>query len=250
MPDNCCDHVDELRGSIRCATLQPVHRFALVIALVTALFATACSGDDNAGGQRTLPTARPAPTIAGRVVDGFAPGVDDRVAIIGVSATQTLSMRALPGVEQPVVTEVPSTARDLFGFGEAFETPDGRLWWLVRYGNAQGWIEPGAAYLGAPNDVSVRVAGTLATTTYPTMEALVQDVGSQYGSDYIVVGTTPISANGETITTIDVLSNGDDALAGDRIVIIANANSDEFRLTEAREIPLCARGIDDAGICV
>lgn len=159
-------------------------------------------------------------------------------------------MRALPGVDQPVVVEIPSTARDLFGFGEAFETPDGRLWWLVRFGNSQGWIEPGAAYLGAAEDVSVRVAGTLAASTFPTMELLVADVGGQYASDYVVIGTTPESANGEIIATLDILTGGDDAVAGQRVIVIANASGGEYRLTEAREIPLCSRGIDDDGLCI
>lgn len=257
MPDNCNEHGDELRGSIRCATLQAVRplapssfrRICLTCVLVLALVASACSGDDNNVGERGLSGPRPAPTIAGRVVDGFAPGIDDRVAIVGVASDETLPMRVLPGVDQAILTEIPPTAVDLFGFGQAIETEDdNRLWWLVRYGDAQGWIEPGAAYLGAPEDISVAVAGQLENTSYDSIEELVQDVQRQFDGS-VLVGTSEETDAGDIAATIDSLGSSDDALAGERIIINANSATGSYRLTGAQRVPLCARGVNDSGLC-
>ena len=261
MPDNCNEHVDELRGSIRCATLQavrplapfpsasPFRRIALAIIAVVSLFAAACSGDDDNIGERGLSGPQPAPTIAGRVVDGFAPGVDDRVAIIGVSSGETLPMQALPGPEQPIIAELPPTASDLFGFGQAIETPDGDLWWLVRYGDAQGWIQPGAAYLGAGEDISVEVAGRLERTSYDSMDDLIDDVQSQFGDDAVIVGITEETDVGDIAATIDALGAEDDSLVGDRYIVTANSATGSYRLTGAQRVPLCARGVNASGIC-
>ena len=213
-----------------------------------ALFATACSGDDDNSGQRGLGGAQPAPTLPGQAVDGFAPGVDDRVAIIGVASGETLSMRVLPGEGQAVVAEIPATADELFGFGQAFETPDGPLWWLVRFGDAQGWIQPGAAYLGAADDISVTVSGRLERTSYESMDALVAEVQGQFEGS-VLVGTSDAADGDELTATIDALVSGDDSVAGERVVITAAAEDDGYRLTAAQRIPLCARGVDDSGTC-
>lgn len=262
MPDNCNEHGDELRGSIRCATLQAVRPLALrfptsspltrsfaLLLLAIALLASACSGDDDNIGERGISGGQPAPTLPGRTIEGFAPGVDDRVAIIGVRDGETLSMRVLPGGEQAIVAEIPATADDLFGFGQAFETPDEQLWWLVRYGDAQGWIQPGAAYLGAPQDISVSVAGRLERTSYDTMEALVDDAQRQFGDDAIIVTITDESDVGDISATIDSLGSDDDTLAGERIIVTANSATGSYRLTGAQQVPLCARGVNDSGIC-
>jgi len=218
----------------------------LVLALAGLLFAAGCSGDDD-GTDRVLPTPRPAPTVAGQSVDGFAPGLEDRVAIIGVERGGSAPMRALPGIDQPVIAEIPPTANNLFGFGEAFQTPDLRLWWLVRYESAQGWIEPGAAYLGASEDVSVRVAGTLSSTNYPTFGALIAEVETQYGNT-VIVDITPESESGAVLATVDAL-DGDAIRVGSRVVLTGQSSDSGYQLVAAIEFALCGRGVDEAGAC-
>ncbi len=270
MPDNCYEHNDELRGSIRCATLQAVRplaprisdrssfgfsarsvRRALgVLLTIVALLASGCGGDDDNAGERGISGQRPAPTLPGQAIDGFAPGVDDRVAIVGIASGETLPMRVLPGRDQAIVAEIPSSAQDLFGFGQAFETPDEQLWWLVRYGDAQGWIEPGAAYLGSPEDISVSVAGRLERTSYDSIEDLVSDVQRQFGDDAVLVTITDESSVGDVAATIDSLGSDDDSLVGERIIVTANSATGSYRLTGAQRVPLCARGVNNSGICL
>jgi len=221
----------------------------VALTLVLALVASACSGDDDNIGERGLSGPQPAPTLEGQVVDGFAPGVDDRVAIIGGGSDETLPMRVLPGEDQAIVVEIPPTATDLFGFGQAFETPDGQLWWLVRYEESQGWIEPGAAYLGAAEDISVSVAGRLENTNYDSMEELVEDVQSQFDGS-VIVSTTTETDVGDISATIDSLSADDDSVAGQRIIVTANSATGSYRLTGAQSVPLCVRGVNNSGICL
>lgn len=224
------------------------HTLALLL-LTTALVASACSGDGIGRGERTVGDGpQAAPTVAGQVVDGFAPGVNDRVAIIGLQAGETLPMRIFPGTDRAIAAEIPAGTDDLFGFGEAFETPDGRLWWLVQWDEAQGWIEPGAAYLGAANDVSVVVAGSLQSTTYDSPESLVREAAARFG-EFVIVDAGTLAESGEIVAVVDSLTSESEAQRGERLVLTMSPGSGSHRLTSAEILPLCARGLNDDGSC-
>lgn len=223
-------------------------RVFTICLLSLVLLAGACS-DDTASGERVVPTPEAGAELEAQEIDGFAPGIDDRVAIVGIAAGQTLSVHALPGANQPIIAEIPSTATDLFGYGETSETPDGRQWWLIRYEDAQGWIEPGAAYLGGPVDISVGIAGRLSNTTYDDPNTLLAEVRSLLGGELVTVFQGP-AIDGPATTILDELTDGDDSVRGRRITLTLIGEGGSFRLSEVQEQALCARGVDDSGLCV
>lgn len=264
MPDNCYEHGCELRGSTCCATLPPVlpmtrpvrpRPAALPTALISAmlaiaLLASACSGDGIGAGERSVGEggAQAADAIPGRTVDGFAPGVEDRVAVIGISDGESLEMRAFPGSDQPIVAQIPSNADDLFGFGLAHESPDGSLWWQIRYADAQGWIQPGAAYLGASTDASAIVAGTLSNSTYGSVEELVTEAAERYDDAVIVDAGSPNDA-GEIQAIIDSITTSSEFQRGERLQLTITPSAGNHRLISAEIVPLCARGLADDRSC-
>ena len=216
-------------------------RFVAVTTLI-ALVAAACSDDSTSG---ELTPARPGAEVAGNVVTSFAPEGSERVSVIGLSQGETLPLYAMPGTL--VVAQIPSTADDLFGFGESFQTEDGRLWWLVRWENEQGWIVPGAAFVSPPDDVSARIAGSLANSRYDSVDTLLAEVAVIYGSaDFALVSQSRPDASGAVTSVIDVLRD-DLVIAGQRVEIIT-VDEGGVRLTAANQSWLCNRGIDD-GAC-
>ena len=213
------------------------------IATLIALAATACS-DDSASGELT--PARPGDEIPGSVVSSFAPEGTERVAVIGLSQGETLPLYAMPGTL--VVAEIPSTADDLFGFGESFQTDDGQLWWLVRWESEQGWIVPGAAFVSPTDDVSARIAGSLENSRYDSLDALLNEVAVIYGNaDFALVSQSQPDGAGSVTSVIDVLRD-DLVIAGQRVEVITVDDGDGVRLTAANQSWLCNRGIAD-GAC-
>ena len=226
-----------------------MHRFGLIIAVLSLFAVVACS-DDAVTGERGLesPTAAPADPIAGEMTDGFAPNVDDRVAVVGVAVGGNLPMRVFPGLDQPVVARIPGTEGELYGFGQTFETEDGRTWWLVRWENSQGWIEPGAAYLGATADISVTIAGNLPASSFVSAAAVLDAVLLQLPPNPIIVEQLVDTTSGTATTTIDLLEPTE-TQRGRRVIITAAGADASWRLQSVQQIPLCTRGVDDAGTC-
>ena len=50
-----------------------------------------------------------------------------------------LTIRERPDVEAPAVGEIPWNGRRIRGFGCTTDTPSGRTWCRVKYGNTVGW---------------------------------------------------------------------------------------------------------------
>lgn len=231
--------------------LRLIRGIALALGLALIVFASAACSDDAIEAERAVipPTPRPAAPIPGEMVDdGFAPTIDDEVAVVGVAIGGYLPMRVFPGIDQNVVAEIPPTADDIYGFGETFETDDGRQWWMVRWENSQGWIEPGAAYLGSPQDISVTVAGTLPASVFASNAELVDAVLAQFPPNPIIVDQTVDTANGTSTTLVDLMAQSESQL-GRRLVIDTAGSGSEWRLTGVAEVPLCRRGLSPEGAC-
>lgn len=244
------------------------------VLVVLTLASAACSGSDGQDSSTPIvddseepaaadpspeplglnPAPRPAPTVPGQSVDSFDRASAGDIAIIGVSPANSLPMYALPGEQNPIVGEVAGDADDVVGLGEAFVDDDGELWWLLQSGGAQGWIKPGAAFLGARSDVTAEF-GTLVGASVEDLAQAVADniVASDGPFDSVVLIEAAEITNGfEGTATIDVVGLGDDALAGYRLLVDGSANAtqgDEYALTGVTRILLCSRGLTPDGLC-
>lgn len=226
-----------------------MHLLRVITVAMAVLLISACGGGIT--GERSgieAPTARPVAEVAGQMTDGFAPDVDDRVAVVGVAVGGHLVMRTFPGVDQAVVARIPPAELDLFGFGQTFETEDDRTWWLVRWQDKQGWIEPGAAYLSSPEDISVQVAGTLSSSSYATQTELVGAVLGQFAPNPIIVEDLVDANSGTSSTTVDLIDVSEQR-RGERLVISGAGSDGDWRIAGVQRISLCRRGLTEDGGC-
>jgi len=226
--------------------------------VVLALFASACSGDDATSSVGTLAvaTAIPAVPLEGDSIDGFAPDFDDGVVIVGYGVGDTIELRARPGVEQLVLAQIPGNAVELSGLGETFVTPDDRTWWFVRWQDTQGWIEPGAGYLGASTDITADATAGLTAATYESAIDIVLDVSAHLSAnesdEMVVVSTAPSTTGGASVTIADVLiadREPDERQLGQRLEITTTGADGNFSLQSVAQRPLCGRGLTDQGAC-
>lgn len=231
-----------------------MHRFRAIALLVLALVASACSDSSpTETGSLAVATAIPAATPEGERVDGFAPDFDQGVVIVGVSVGETLPLRLRPGVDQFVTAEIPGDAVGLTGLGETFVTPDDKTWWFVRWQDTQGWIEPGAAYLGAPSDVTAELSEAVGLPSYERTADIVNAVTEYFirrdGGESFVVAVDPSTTGGPSLTIADVLGDRSDGQVGERLAITTTGAEGTFSLVSVQHRPLCSEGLNDSGSC-
>ena len=212
---------------------------------------------------RVLPTPRPAATPAGQSINHFAPEPNDPIAVYGVAEGERLPMYALPGLQHLVVAEIPNTAEDVFGLGEAFQTEDGLIWWLMRWDRFQGWVLPGVAYRGLDTDITNQVidgsvAGppTAASMTDLALLVAEQFLTAEPSAEAVLVASTGDDIIGHTTVDrtaiVDVVGLGDDSVAGFRLLVSGDASAGQatqIELTSVHQISLCWRGVSPEGLC-
>lgn len=223
---------------------------------MTVLLGSACSSDEASDANRIVPTPQPAPTVAGQPIEAFAPESTDRVAVIGLAESTGLSMYALPGEDNPLLGEIPASAEGIFGLGEAYETEDGAVWWLVRWDSLQGWVQPGLAYFGATTDITDEITGS-ADLVASSIDQLAIMAAGQYASTMaqaqtVFVASAEVSDDFAGTAIIDIVGIGNDSLAGYRLRVSGDGavtNGTEFTLTSVQRVALCSRGASADGAC-
>lgn len=219
-----------------------------------ALVAVSCGAETISSGGELAPTPRPAPTVAGQVIEVDEPEVAAETVFVGISIDDVVEVRALPGLDQPLAGDVsPGTAVE--PMGQVFETEDGLVWWQVRAGTIQGWIQPSIAYRGPAVDMTDDVLADLdAAVTFGSAEDASAEIAqmmaeAEGASRVVVVNKTEIEGTGSTTITTDLLGLQDDSVLGYR-VIIAAAGSSGWRPASVIRAPLCARGVTPDGLCL
>lgn len=204
-------------------------------------------------GDKERATTQPAPTIPGEVVEIEPQEVDAQVVLIGVSAGQQVAVHALPGLDQPLAGEVPP-GTPIEPLDNAFETDDGLIWWQVRAGDIQGWIQPNVAYQGPAEDITERVRELTAGEPYPTSLVAATKIASlvanQEGADEIVVVTREETATRGATSTTDLLGLQDDSQAGIRLIITTKDEGDGWEPVSVFAFALCNRGVGTDGLCL
>jgi len=237
--------------TVRRAILFPCALFSVLFCLLAA----SCSGNDEAGsGRQVFPTARPAPTIAGEVVEAPAGSVGE-LQVIGASTQQSHEIRALPGDDKPLLGATAPGANIGF-FGDVFAAEDGVVWYRVAYESFQGWIKPQVGHQGPAMDVTEQAMAAIgATTSYPSAEALATAVGDVFASAVGAPETTLVSAvntDGTSLSTVivDILGLADDPQLGFRIEVSADGRTGQWLAESVLQSPLCARGVTPKGTCI
>lgn len=226
------------------------------ILLIVTMISTACGGGEAVqAGDRILPTPEPAPTVAGQVIEVPEPEFKAETVLIGISINETLELRALPGLDQPVSGEVPAGS-PIDVNGNAFETEDGVIWWEARSGNISGWMQPRIAYRGRVENITDSFGGQVGVT-YPSALALADEVARIVAADegaqeIITVASTEVAGQFSATVTVDILTNSDDSVAGERVIVTADGRATQgasWTLNQVLKSPLCHRGTNAAGTC-
>ncbi|HVH24326.1 MAG TPA: SH3 domain-containing protein [Pseudonocardia sp.] len=227
------------------------------IAVAAGLVLTACAGPSPTPGPPSpavaapepSPTARP-PALPGEPLDLY-PYQGAGLAVVGVAAADTLSLRSGPGTEFDVLAELAPLTDGLRATGHNRSLPDGSWWVEVQAAGRTGWVnarfvaQPGrvtdvTAELGRP----VRAASMIELATAVVAargpagdrpEATVVD-GPRAGDLYEVV--------------VDVLGLADDAQTGERLHLFAVHDGADYALRTVEATVLCVRGVSPDGACV
>jgi hypothetical protein len=194
----------------------------------------------------TEPTELPGEPF-GRAIGG------ETYHVVGVAFDDTLNVRIGPGPEFAVVAQLDPT-------GTAVATGEDRLvdsglWLRLDVNGTTGWANSRFLSLpGQTDDITsqVRDAWGGDEPAPETMEELAQLVAETRASDeppsrIVIVVEATVGDLGEI--TVDVLDLGDDAVAGERLVVFGEPIDGGFMLRTVERTILCDRGVDD-GLCV
>jgi len=223
----------------------------VILLTVLGLIAASCSAETVTSGGELPPTPEPAPTVAGIEIEVVEPEVPVEVVFVGISLQEIVEIRVKPGLEQPLVGDVPP-GTNIEKMSEEFQTPDGILWWQVRAGSLQGWIQPEVAYVGPSSDVTGDILADFDTSAvFPSAQesakVVARQVAADQGGNEVVIVRQTDAGNGSTVTA-DVFGFGDDKLLGFRLLIGSSSNTG-FQPVSVTQFPLCAQGVTTTGAC-
>jgi len=228
---------------------RSVRRVFIIFAAIVGLVAASCGADSVVA--VTDPTPVPAPTVAGRVIEVEPPEIRVETVLIGISSTDTIMLHALPGIDQPLAGDVPP-GTSIEPLNNAFETDDGLVWWQVRAGALNGWIQPSIAYRGPSDNITDQVVDAAAAqgpfeTAEDAARAVAAQVAPGLGAPEIVVVSANENASGTSVT-VDLLGLQDDSLLGYRLIVGTSGSA--WQPASVFQSKLCARGVTAEGLCL
>lgn len=221
-------------------------------AAATTTTAAATTTTSEPAAEATTTTTAPdaaTTTIAGTIV-AEGPATGDELIVVGIAFDDVLNVRALPGF----LNDVVDTVEPLGSVTATGVTRDlGRaLWTELDTGAATGWSNlTYLAYPGGDDDPTGAVVEALeGVPIAPTMEELglvvARSLASSDPQSLIAMAVAPV----DNQVTFDVIGLGDDAVAGYRLVVNGSETEEGFALVNVVRTSLCARGVDDDGLCV
>jgi hypothetical protein len=239
----------------------------LAVAVLAGLTLVAC-GDDGTDLGTTTPdsTTTTTTTIAETTTTDESSLPGERVeiypyegaalAVVGVAADDTLNVRAGPGVDFDVVTELPPLTDGIVATGHNRSLSEAGFWSEVTVEDRTGWVN--TAFVSQPGqtvDATTRLFPTpadrpQAATLAELADAVAAEVASTEPPSDIVIVSAPQSTDDGGEVIVDVIGLGDDSVAGERLHVFAMRNGDTFALRSVESTVLCARGVADGGLCV
>ncbi|MDH3294710.1 MAG: SH3 domain-containing protein [Acidimicrobiia bacterium] len=181
-----------------------------------------------------LPPAPPEP--AGQPVDG--PVQDgDVLSVFGVAHDDTLNVRARPGADQPVVSELAPTD-EVVATGRAWALSDS-IWYEVRTG--PGWVNSDyVAFAGDPLSLPGDEVDLRAKTVTELGQLFVDRMSRRSlprPPSRVVVSVAPT----DNEITYDLVGIGSDRTVGLRIQIMARSLDGDYAVDRIVETSFCAR---------
>lgn len=203
--------------------------------------------------------------------DDPRPGADGHltagvVGVVGVEGDDVLNVRAQPGADQPIIDRLAPLRLGLTYTG-AVRTVDGAPWPQIAFDGIEGWVNGRyVRAVGGTDDITAQVVAGDQEVTAPTMEDLAEEVVDRTGlSDgyeitwgpdrdpaiapeaqrRVVVSGGPAFGDVAEIT-LDVIDLFDDAVAAQRLAIVARpADDGSVTLLAVERTQFCWRGGGD-----
>jgi hypothetical protein len=267
-------------------TIARAARRTTTLAIVAAVLVAGCDGgDDDDVATDTTPSTSPATTttaaagattttapatttsaptpstaegdLPGEPVE-FGPTAGAVLGVVGVAHDDTLNVRAAPGTDQEVVTELAPLADDLVATGRNRSLPESVWYEVETAAGPTGWVSASfVAQLGDTVDVTAEVQAALGEL--PGGETMV-DLADAVAGARAALDEEPIPRITVTVAptvgdlgeiTVDVVGYPDDAVLGERLHVFGTPaeGGEAFVLRTVESQSLCRRGVSD-GLCV
>jgi hypothetical protein len=202
--------------------------------------------------DRTATTIDPA-DLPGEVVEIY-PYEGAELSVVGVEAEDTLNVRAGPGTDFDVVTELDPLADGLVSTGQVRTLDDGSYWVEVQVDGVVGWTNRRfVSEMTGTTDVTHQLPQGLGGETMLDLAEAVADAraGVEEGPapTMTVVDGPSVGDLGEI--TIDLVGYQDDAVSGERLHIFAtpDESGEGFVLKTVEATTMCTRGVTE-GVCL
>ncbi|MEM7340358.1 MAG: hypothetical protein AAF467_16995 [Actinomycetota bacterium] len=206
------------------------------------------AADDDGDGDTTT-------ELPGTPFD-IGPPAGEPLDVVGVRFDDSLNFREGPGVNFPIVDDVPSLAAtpEIVSAGEG-RLLDQSAWWRVTVGGADAWAS--FRFLGVLGNTESLLADldpAIASLETADVQDLITAVAESRGGGGPEPRITQVQepaglAGGQTSYVVDVLDLGDDALAGERLSITVEEGPGGFTLVGLERTFICNRGVSD-GLCL
>ena len=233
---------------------RAVRRLSAIALGSLLLIAVSCGSDSDGQAENGPPAA--APTVAGVAADLQQPesAIAAQVVLAGLEQGTSIQMRALPGIDQPVLAEIDASDQ-ITSLDQLFETEDGVQWIQIQAVSMQGWIPDVLAFRGPTQDITDQAVATVGSNTFGTPEEAASFLSADLAaaqpgdSQIVVVAMTTVTGTGSTTIVTDVLGEPDDSVLGSRLTIALDSSDGWVPVSVVQSV-LCVRGVDADGLCI
>ena len=237
----------------------PMPRRVLAWSLAVACGAvlSACGQPDPQPGPPPLSTSAPEPSapagpppLPGEPIDLY-PYQGAELAVVGVAAADTLSLRSGPGTEFAALAELAPLADGIRATGHNRSLADGSWWAEVQADGRTGWVN--ARFVAQPGraiDVTADLGGQIRAASMAALAAAVVAARGPDGDQPEATIVDGPRAGDLDEIVVDVLGLADDAQSGERLHLFAVRDGGDYVLRTVEATVLCVRGVTAEGACV
>ena len=168
---------------------------------------------------------------------------------VRVAHDDVLNLRAGPGIDAPVIFEIPPTRRVVHATGKARQLENNSIWFQLQIGDPPGWANARyLAFLGPSNRVTEEITEQLVELPADAaLEDVARMIAELHASDDPPSEVVFSEFRGDFIV-VDVIGLGDDSVLGYRFMITFNQGGGDLIELVVR-VDLCARGLAIGDLC-
>lgn len=211
------------------------------------------AGESTTGSEPRTETTAPesgSTTLPGEPIELF-PYEGAQLAVVGVDRDDVLHMRAGPGEDFEVLTDLAPIATGIVATGHNRQVDEG-IWVEATHEDVTGWVSMAfVMQLGASDDVTDELDPPISGET---MIDVAEEVGrrradTEVDSRIAVIEDPEVGQLGSVL--VDVVGFADDAVGGERLHVLAEPapGGEGFTVSSVERIVLCVRGVSDDGLC-